>query len=142
LISPSLDGADSFFDWLGAGTYTAGSEQGAMYRAERLISRIQFGNNEEMLFLRVDLRKRAAAELVVHFHQPVEHQARLGPLTTNRGFIHAGLPFTDFGATADTLVAFQVKVVQDGIELECYPESAPIQFALLGKDMALRNWIV
>ena len=142
LISPSLDGADSFFDWLGSGSYTTGGEQGAMYRAERLVSRLQFGNNEDTFFLRVDLRKRAAAELFIHFHQPVDRQASLGSLSTPRGFIQAGLPFTDFGVDTDTLVAFQVKVVQDGIELECYPESAPIQFAVLGKDIALRHWIV
>jgi hypothetical protein len=142
MISPSLNGSHSFFDWLGAGTYTPGSEQGAMYRAERLISRVQFGNNADTLFLRVDLRKRATAELVVQFHQPTERQVNLGSLAIKRGFIHAGVPFSELGATPDSLVAFQVKVMQDGIELECYPESAPIQFALLGKDFALRNWIV
>jgi alpha-amylase/alpha-mannosidase (GH57 family) len=142
LISPCLNGTDSFFDWLGAGSYSPGSEQGAMYRAERLISRIQFGNDQERLFLRVDLRKRASAELLVHFHQPMDQQVSLGPLTTNRGFVHAALPFSKIGAAADAPVAFQVKVIQERIELECYPESAPIQFRLLGRDFALQNWIV
>jgi hypothetical protein len=54
----------------------------------------------------------------------------------------AGLPLAELGVAADTPLAFQVKVMQGGIELECYPESAPIQFPLPGKDFALRNWIV
>jgi len=142
LISPSLDGGESFFDWLGAGSYTPGSEQGAMYRAERLIGRILFGNNEEMLFLRVDLRKRAAADLVVQFHQPVERQLTIGLAGVKSTFAHAGIPLAELGLAGDASLAFQIKVIQDGIELECYPESAPIQFPLLGQDFALRNWIV
>ena len=142
VITPSLDGGVSFFDWLGAGSYTPGSEQGAMYRAERLVSRIQFGNNEEMLFIRVDLRKRARGELVVHFQQPTERQVPVGFSATEGSFVHFGLPLAELNVVADAPLAFQVKVMQDGIELECYPESAPIQFTLLGKDFALRNWIV
>ena len=56
--------------------------------------------------------------------------------------MHAGIRLAELGLTGDAPLAFQVKVVQDGIELECYPESAPIQFPLLGPDFALRNWIV
>lgn len=142
LISPSLNGGESFFDWLGAGSYTPGSEQGAMYRTERLISRVQFGNNEEMFFIRVDLRKRATAELVVQFHQPVECQVRIPLAGVRKSFVHTGVQLAEFGPVVEVPLAFQVKVIQDGIELECYPESAPIQFPLLGQDFALRNWIV
>ncbi|MDR3402876.1 MAG: glycoside hydrolase family 57 protein [Chthoniobacter sp.] len=142
LISPSLDGGESFFDWLGAGSYSPGREQGAMYRAERLITRLQFGNNEEMLFIRVDLRKRAVADLVVQFHQPLEHQVTIALAGAKGTFVQTGIPLAELGSNGDPSVAFQVKVIQHGIELECYPEAAPIQFPLLGQDFALRNWIV
>jgi hypothetical protein len=142
VIAPSLDGGASFFDWLGAGSYTPGSEQGAMYRAERLVSRIQFGNNDEMLFIRIDLRKRAHGELVVHFQQPTERQVPVRFSATEDSFVHFGLPLAELDVVADAPLAFQVKVMRDGIELECYPELAPIQFTPLGKDFALRNWIV
>jgi len=142
LISPSLDGGESFFDWLGAGAYTPGSEQGAMYRAERLISRIQFGNNEKMFFIRVDLRKRASAELIVQFHQPAEQQVKISLAGVKKPFVHIGMPLAELALGGEATLVFQVKVIQDGIELECYPESAPIQFPLLGRDFALRNWIV
>jgi len=142
LISPSLDGGDSFFDWLGAGSYMPGSEQGAMYRAERLVGRIQFGNNEESLFIRVDLRKRATAELVVHFHHPVERQVAVALAGVKGPFMQTAVQLAELGITGDKPLAFQIKVMQDGMEIECYPESAPIQFPLLGPDFALRNWIV
>lgn len=142
LISPSLDGGESFFDWLGAGSYAPGSEQGAMYRAERLVSRVQFGNNEETFFIRIDLRKRAAAELIVQFHQPAEQQVKIALAGVRSPFVHTGIPLAELGLAGEMPLAFQVKVMQDGIELECYPESAPIQFPLLGRDFAMRNWIV
>ena len=49
------------FDGLGAGVYVPGSEQGAMYRAERWISRIHFGNSEDTFFVRIDLRRHLVA---------------------------------------------------------------------------------
>ncbi|MEI9893596.1 MAG: hypothetical protein WDN28_06780 [Chthoniobacter sp.] len=142
LISPSLDGGESFFDWLGAGSYSPGSEQGAMYRGERLIQRIRFGNNEETFFIRVDLRKRVVAELIVQFHQPIERRVSIALGEAKGTFVQVGVPLAELGVKGDGSLAFQVKVIQHGIELECYPESAPIQFALVGPDFALRNWIV
>ena len=100
------------------------------------------GNNEETFFIRVELRKRATADVVVHFHQPVERQLAIGLAGVNNPFVHAGIPLAELSLAGDAPLAFQIKVIQDGIELERYPESAPIQFPLLGQDFALRNWIV
>ncbi len=142
LITPALDGGGSFFDWLGAGTYTPGGGQGAMYRAERLIERLHFGNSAEMFFLRIDLRKHALATLILQFHQPTELRVEIPAEAAGGESIPFGLPLADLGAVGEALVAFEVRVEQDGIERERYPESAPIQFTLLGHDFALRNWIV
>jgi alpha-amylase/alpha-mannosidase (GH57 family) len=163
-ITPALDGSGSYFDWIGAGTYSAGSEQGAMYRADRFVRKIQFGNNEETFFLRVDLRKWDRISLAVQLHQPAEiivesavlvrgekqkftiSRAGAKPLRRSSLAVKDGVEFAialaDLGLVGEEPLAFQVKVFQDGIERECYPESAPIQFTLLGKDFALRNWIV
>ena len=62
-------------------------------------------------------------------------------LTLN-GAIELAIPLADLGLAGEAPVAFQVRLLRDGIERECYPESAPIQFTLLGADFALRNWIV
>ena len=44
----------------------------------------------DLFFLRVEVRKRSTAEVHVHFHQPVDYEARLGSLADSRGFVHAG----------------------------------------------------
>ena len=164
LIAPVLDGSGSYFDWIGAGTYAAGSEEGAMYRADRFVSKIHFGSNEETFFLRVDLRKWSDFSVSVHFQQPPGIIVETGPLIRGEkqefSVVRAGtaplrrsslvvkdtiefaIPLADLGLADEAPVAFHVKVFQGGIERECYPENAPIQFTLLGKDFALRNWIV
>ncbi len=165
LISPKMGaGSDSFFDWIGAGCYVAGSEQGAMYRAERIVGKIHFGSDDRALFLRVDLRKWEPVALTVEFHQPAGVLVRTGVLTRGgageftiekaggekltrtslvvNDAIEFALPLSDLGLAGEAPVAFQVRVFRDGIERECYPENAPIQFTLLGADFALRNWIV
>ena len=113
-----------------------------MYRAERWISRIQFGNNEDTLFVRVDLHRHQPATLVLHIQQPAEFRIELAPLTRERRVAVFAVPLVEFGASCEAAVAFQVKAVQDGIERESYPESVPIQFTLVGDDFLLRNWIV
>jgi len=142
LISPSLDGTGSFFDWIGAGSYTPGGEQSAMYRAERLVSQIHFGNSEQMIFVRADLVKPETATVVVQFHQPSEVRLEKVVTPNTRQSVIFALPLAELGAVGEAPVAFQVKLIQDGIERECYPESAPIQFTLLGHDFVLRHWIV
>ncbi len=165
LISPAMGaGSDSFFDWIGAGRCVAGSEQGAMYRADRLVSKIHFGSDAQTFFLRVALRKWEPLALTVQFHQPAETTVRTGVLTRDgveeftierpggkkrapismvmNDAIELAIPLADIGLAGAAPVAFQVRVLRDGIERECYPENTPIQFTLLGADFALRNWIV
>ncbi len=165
LISPAMgSGGDSFFDWIGAGRYDAGTEQGAMYRAERSVRRIHFGSDERTFFLRIDLRKWEPLAVTVQFHQPSGITLRTGELTHAgagefvvenaagekvtrsslivNGAIVIALPLADLCLVGEAPAAFQVRLLRAGIECECYPESAPIQFTLLGADFALRNWIV
>ena len=55
-IAPTIDGRQgSYFEWLGSGTYLPGSEQGAMYRSERLGRKLWFGCDDAHLYLRLDL---------------------------------------------------------------------------------------
>ena len=160
----SAKSAPRSVNWIGAGCYVAGSEQGAMYRAERIVGKIHFGSDERTLFLRVDLRKWEPVSLTVEFHQPAGVIVRTGVFARGgageftiekaggeklartslvvRDDIEFALPLADLGLSGEAPVAFQVRVFRDGIERECYPENAPIQFTLLGADFALRNWIV
>ena len=165
-LRPSAGVQPSFFEWVGAGRYAAGSEQGAMYRSDRLIQQIYFGNDEENFYLRCDFRKWDKISLIVRFHQPADYvsvgdghsdprwgnqeyllrepdgRTVAGDSLAAEDILELAVPLASLGLAGEGQIAFQVKVLKDGIERECHPETAPIQFALLGADFALRNWMV
>jgi hypothetical protein len=164
-IHPAITGdLDSFYEWSDAGGYVAGSEQGAMYRADRFVKQIFFGADHETLYLRIDLRKWAAVSLEIRFEQPAGFSVVTPPLErigqqvfkltgpngqsvardtlAAREVVELAVAVKDLGLEGEVLVAFQVRLFEDGIELECYPETATFQFVLDGEDSALRNWIV
>jgi hypothetical protein len=60
-----IDGRQSsYFEWSGAGTYTAGSERGSMTLvSDGVIREIRFGFNERTLFIRVDTAGAADRDL-------------------------------------------------------------------------------
>ena len=74
-----VDGRHSYFEWLNAGLYLAGSERSTMTMVSSgLIRRIHFGFNTTHLFLRLDTAGRAisdlaaATEIHVRFSEPDE----------------------------------------------------------------------
>jgi hypothetical protein len=165
LISPVTDGrAQSYFGWLGAGSYEAGSEQGAMYRSERVLEKMLFGFDADNFHLRLDLAKRSGIALNIVFDKPAGFSAATGDIAKNGSH-----PFTITGAdgrsiqrstlAADTTVewaialadlglkpgdplSFHVLILQAGIELERCPESAPVQLKTPSPEFALENWLV
>ncbi|NDJ12535.1 MAG: hypothetical protein EBY17_15270 [Acidobacteriia bacterium] len=58
----------SYFDWMGAGCYIAGSEQGAMYRSGRMLKRFYFGNDAKSLYLRLDPERWEGTSVRIEFH--------------------------------------------------------------------------
>ena len=167
-VSRTLTGRrSSFFDWTGAGSYVAGSEQGAMYRSERIVRQFFFGNNSEFLFLRLDLARKDDVTLRIEFHGSAadaiefspnsakpEMQPRTYRLTFNDGnaeqitrlavgdVAELALPLEKLGLSGDSLIRFQVKAFQAGLERECYPERVPVEFAPIRKDYALEHWML
>ena len=164
-ISPQLTGArPAFFEWLGAGSYAAGSEQGAMYRADRFVSRIHFNCDARALYLRVDFAKWDRLSIGVQFQEPagfalqtsdidrasapeftILHQGK--PMKTCHTIavgeiVALAVPLAELGLAAGASVSFQVRIYKAGIERECYPESVPIQFTIPGEDFALAQWAV
>jgi hypothetical protein len=165
LIEPEIDGSlSSYFEWLGAGHYLPGSEQGAMFRSERLLEGIWFGFGAESLYLRFDFLKWGNASLKLVFYEPRGFVLKAGPfgndgtreftLTTpggvelrrnsiaRRDILEWEIPLLDLALKPGAAVAFQVRVLVDGIETEQYPESAAIQLAVPGPDFAAAKWIV
>ena len=55
LLSPSIDGlVTNFFEWRGAGRIKTQPPLGAMWKAEGILTDIQFGSNLDQLYLRLD----------------------------------------------------------------------------------------
>jgi hypothetical protein len=136
-----------------------------MHRADRVVDAIHFGSDEHTLFLRIDIHQWQPMALEIRFHEPAGCSVRTGVLHRReaaewrlrtadgweitrgdivvREAIKLAIPLAVLGLAGEASVAFQVRLFgADGIERECYPETAPIQFTLLGLDFALRNWIV
>jgi hypothetical protein len=56
--------------------------------------------------------------------------------------VELALPLALLGEEGGGPVRFQVKVLEGGLELECYPERVPIEFSPTRKDYALEHWMV
>lgn len=73
-IQPKIDGeVFSYFEWMGAGTYSIDQRQGAMHGQRFLIQELQYGFDGAWLFLRIDFVKGSddtlrGAELRLQFH--------------------------------------------------------------------------
>ncbi|MEA3208665.1 MAG: hypothetical protein QOE70_1722 [Chthoniobacter sp.] len=165
-ITPPLDGAQaSFFDWIGAGRYVTGSEDRTMSQSERRVSELRFGNDDQRFYVRVGLAKLEPMSLVVQFHEPAGAVVKMELLANgalpascivradgSKGdgceiavqdeAIVLAVPLGEVPLGPDSPVSFQVKLMDAGIERECYPESVPFQFKLLGADWSLEHWIV
>ncbi len=165
-ISRVLTGRQSsYFNWMGAGCYVAGSEQGAMYRSERLLKRFFFGNNAGFLFIRLDPVRWERASVRIEFHgkqigileltslrSPDENPFFLWIAPDGSISRHVGIAVQDVlelevplslpPLNEGSVVRFQVKVFEDGLERECYPERVPIEFSLSCQNYALEHWMV
>ena len=164
-ISPVVDGhASSFFKWAGSGAYIAGSEQGTMYRSERWINELHFGNDAQNFYLRVDLLKWERVSVSIDFYQPSSVHIETETLSRSGGqtfsvsapnretvtrtsiaaveTVEMAIPFADLGIVPGTRVSFQVRLTQDGIERECCPERVPVELTLFNEELALHNWLV
>jgi alpha-amylase/alpha-mannosidase (GH57 family) len=164
-ISPLINGEFApFYEWVGAGFYVAGSEQGAMFRDDRYLRTVRFGCDTQRLYLRFDLRRTGDFTVGVIFHQPAGLIVRTpvakrgsggkvtvhgtdGTETTAGEFavekiIELSVPFSVLKVTPGMVLQFQVKVFERGKECECYPESSPIALTVPAADSALAEWVV
>jgi hypothetical protein len=154
----------SYFDWIGAGCYIAGSEQGAMCHSGRVLKQFFFGNDSEFLYLRLDPLPSRDASVRVEFHGVRAGALELESLRkapggglvwagadgarveclgrVSRDVLELALPLSALGLDGSSEVRFQVKVYEGTLQKECYPERVPIEFGLTQRTYALENWMV
>lgn len=165
LLSPEIDGrVGSYFEWLGAGSYSAGSEQGAMYRSERVLKKMFFGFDEKKFYLRLDLVMRDGLTLKIVFDNPAGWSATLKSVAQNDALsfsingpdgrvvrcdtvavgaiIEWAVALAELGLSPGAPLFFHLEILQNGIEVERCPESAPVQLKTPSEEFALQNWFV
>ena len=155
-ITPCLGaGEASRLEWLHAGTYLPGAEQGTMFRAGRLAKKLWFGCDESHLYLRLDLANPQEApplSLALTITRPDQKEAVVIARTAvirnpgrqsftifpkpgkvvyrdtlcADGHIEWRLTLRDLGLAAGIPFAIQLQLLAEGIERERYPEQSTI----------------
>lgn len=154
----------SYFDWMGAGCYLAGSEQGAMYCSDRILKRFFFGNDIEFLYLRLDPLRWDGVSVRIEFHGARSGRITLASLERTRqgafvwedaagvreeyrgvvarDVVELEIPLTLLDLHEGSEVRFQVKIFEGSLERECYPERVPVEFRLTQREHQLKHWMV
>ena len=136
-----------------------------MYRSDRWLNKLRFGNDQRHLYLRLELLKRDRVAVNVKFHQPSGSVLRTDALGSASGrgefslidregrtvtrkslataeVVELAVPLEDLGVAPGAPVSFQVQLTLDQIEIERSPENVPIEFTLLDDDLVAQNWLV
>ena len=142
-ITPCIgDREASQLEWLHAGTYLPGSEQGAMHRSERLAKKLWFGSDKVHLYLRLDLVPSAKTPPFTLLLTITRSGKEAGSVRTQTVVLRkpgaaphlvAGasqlewkLSLAELGLAPGTPFGFQIALLSEGIERERYPERSVI----------------
>ena len=155
-IAPCIgDGEASRLEWLDAGTYLPGAEQGTMHRGDRLARKLWFGCDKAHFYLRLDLAPHdpeLAFSLLLQTARPGDDasaQARTEVLKKNGPVsftVHSSgnkplrrttalmgiagvewkIALRDLGLAPGVPFQFYVALIAGGIERERYPQQTTI----------------
>jgi len=165
---PKVDGRrGGYFDWSCAGLYRRGRDTGAIAKdAPDLIQAVQFGFNDQELFLRVDFLNEAlakqpdSARLAFVFSEPREVQLevsslkaspprlRIGGQESPGGraaaveLVEAACPFNDLGFRPRQTARFHVKLFHGDTLVERAPRAGNIAFEVPTPDFEREMWQV
>ncbi|GDY09031.1 amylopullulanase [Planctomycetia bacterium] len=164
-----VDGRATFFEWISAGVYEAGSERGTMAQVtDGVIRRIHFGFDRSRLLLRVDTVGRAREdferseidELRIRFVEPEGIEFSVGDfgdeslvVTLNEDSItdaetalgqifELGVPLSVLGVTAGSVVKFFVEVFSHGQSTDRVPRETTLEFTVPPPDFEHIMWQV
>ena len=139
-----------------------------MFQSGRIGRAVYFGFNEKEFFFRFDYENKAPEELILAFCKPAhrrvllelrdgKYKAHVESSTDGTHFsamkasvkvghgaqIEVSVPLEALGVPCeDCLIAFQVLVLQGGVELERYPERGLIEFNGPSPRFGMHNWFV
>lgn len=164
-----VDGRRSYFEWLNAGLYVAGSERGTMAMvAAGLIKEIHFGFDIERLMIRCDTATRASEdlrhveELRIGFVEPMGYVLRLwhpGSSTPKASLyrenelvadarisfavdqiLELTIPFTDLKVRADAPLQWYVEILGEQQSLDRAPREGFLEMSVPSADFERIMW--
>ena len=164
-----VDGRATYFEWISAGLYEAGSERGTMAQAtEGLIRRIHLGFDKSRLLLRVDTASRASDdferagidELQIRFVEPeglelsiadfgkpslsvavTDEDTSAGEAAIGQIF-ELGIPLSALNAQAGSVLKFFVEVFSKGQSHDRVPRETTIELTVPPPDFEQFMWQV
>lgn len=168
-LHPRIDGRVSYFEWLYAGRYEAGSERGTMTMvSEGAIRSIHFGFNRDEFLVRVDTYSRAKHDLAefdavhVRFTEPygteividLSQEKRLAPAlivdgkpikkTTSQAVVGRVLelsaPWQELGVSVGQSLHFAVELHKNGESIERAPSEGTIDLTVPSADFEMHQW--
>ncbi|MBL8848765.1 MAG: hypothetical protein JNG89_03740 [Planctomycetaceae bacterium] len=169
LLDVKLDGRATYFEWLNAGRYEAGSERGTMTRVSQgLITLLAFGFNAETLFIRIDTDGPAKAklaevdQLLLRFVEPAETLVTISGFDTSaptamlkRGskrasrpptaigideVLEVALPLADLRVTTGSPISFVVDLIAKRQSIERVPSEGEIMLTVPPPDFEAIMW--
>jgi len=159
-ISPRLERpALAYGDWLGSGTLLPESGRGAMFEADGAIKRVDFGNDDQRLYLRVvaarPLRSQAMhvalggpdesaplQELIVTLDEAGQARCEAAGVRLRcRGTLELAVPLASVGLAGAPSLRLQLRLVADGQEQERLPRGAPLAFERTNAATEARHWV-
>ena len=167
-----IDGRGTYFEWVNAGRYTAGSERGTMTLVTKgLIQTIDFGYDLDAIYLRIDTENEAARdlsridELRVVFLEPAGYELRIRGWKKNElrakllkadgkvvprskvefavgPIVEIRIPWADLGVKAGQPVHFCAEVVAGKNSTERAPSEGAVELTAPTADYESVVWQV
>ncbi len=168
-LNVKVDGRRTYFEWINAGHYIAGSERGTMTLVtEGVIREVYFGFDLERLMLRIDTAHAAkddlaqVSELRLIFQEPAGYEVRIaqpGHATAEAVVYRGGervahtavctaadlifemtIPFTELGLAPEDPVHMFLEVLSDGQSVDRAPREGALELRVPGADYELIMW--
>lgn len=164
-----VDGRRTYFEWINAGTYVAGSERGTMTMVtEGLVREIHFGFDAERLMIRLDTQRSAAEDLArldelrircvepagldlvlagfaqrrpkIALHGPQGPVAAQGLHVAVDQIVELSVPFAALGLKEDDPLRFFVEAFESRSSCDRAPGEGTIDLKIPSPDFELVMW--
>jgi alpha-amylase/alpha-mannosidase (GH57 family) len=167
-LNVSIDGRTSYFEWLHAGHYRAGSERGTMTMvSEGTVRDIYFGFNRDQFFLRIDTLTKARSDLAgyeirVRFIEPYGTEIVIDKPDDAAGaakvivdgktvrrsaaryalgkILELSVPWKDLKVSVGQPMHFAVELLQKGETVERAPSEGTLDLAVPSADFEMYMW--